>query len=98
LVWSAEITVLLANFTTHHKILQYRVKWADFGIESSTWVGADMLTDHTKFKDYYWQQKWAIQDILKEKTTRQNKRNLNSTQNIGLGWRMVALSWILRIN
>jgi hypothetical protein len=31
-------------------MLPYRVKWAHFGIESSFWVGSDMLTDHKESK------------------------------------------------
>jgi hypothetical protein len=33
-----------------------------------------MLTDHTETKDFYWQQKWKVQDLLKEKAQRRNKK------------------------
>jgi hypothetical protein len=50
-------TGLVPVISTHHKKLQYRGKWADFPIESSTWVGADILTDHKHSLDLYWGQK-----------------------------------------
>jgi hypothetical protein len=67
------VTGIVPIISTHHKKLQYRVKWAGFPIESSPWVGSDMLTTHKYSLDYYWQQKWAIQDALKAKATKQNK-------------------------
>jgi hypothetical protein len=67
------ITGISPVVSNHTKMLQYRVKWAEFGIESSTWVSSDALIDHVESKDIYWQQKWKIQDILKEKAKRRQK-------------------------
>jgi hypothetical protein len=59
---------------THVRKLQYRVKWAGFPIEASTWVGADMLKGHKHSLEHYWTQKWLIQAEMKAIKRKQNKR------------------------
>jgi hypothetical protein len=66
------VTGIKPVISTHTKKLQYRVKWADFPIEASTWVGAEMLTGHKHSLDYYWTQKWRIQDEMKAIKRKQN--------------------------
>jgi hypothetical protein len=67
------ITGIVHVISTHQKKLQYRVKWADFPIEASTWVGADMLIGHKNYLEYYWSQKWRIQAEMKAVKRKQNK-------------------------
>jgi hypothetical protein len=67
------ITGISPITSTHIKKLQYRVKWAGFPIEASTWVAADMLTGHKHSLDHYWSQKWRIQAEMKDIKRKQNK-------------------------
>jgi hypothetical protein len=67
------ITGIAPVTSTHHKHLQYRVKWAGFPIEASTWVGADMLIGHNHSLEHYWTQKWSIQAEMKALKRAQNK-------------------------
>jgi hypothetical protein len=70
--------------STHHKKTPYRVKWAGFDVESSTWV-AESEVKGLKALDIYWEQKMAIQVHMRSLKRSQNKLEPEYDVEYGVG-------------